>query len=294
MVPESAEIISNPAGTAPGLVLRKNGVIYIFMPGVPQELQLMMEGPVPVQLKSNLDIPAIRTHLLRTTGITEAGLYEKIRDIVDAESRFQLSFLPRGIGVDLRFKHSGNDQNEHVGFNRFIASVRKRIGKYVFTEEDISMQEHIGNLLRERNLTLGVAESFTGGVICDWLTNVPGSSAYFLGGVITYSNRSKADILNVKTQTLEQYGAVSEETVKEMVRGAQNRFRTDCSIATTGIAGPSGGTDKKPVGLCYVAARYGSKEGVRQFNFGKNRLRTKNRGAIAAMELLRRLILEIK
>lgn len=293
LVPKAATVIRNPIGTAPGLLLEKNSVVFIFMPGVPQELRYLVSGPVIEHIQSRLQVVPIHTHLLRTTGITEAGLYERIKDIVDAETKIQVSFLPRGIGVDLRLKRSAPEEIPNSEFTGFIGRLKERIGKYIFTENDITMQEFIGNLMKERSATLAVAESFTGGLISDWLTNVPGSSGYYLGGMVTYSNKSKMELLGVKEATLRTHGAVSEETVLEMVHGVCNRFQSNCAIATTGIAGPSGGTKEKPVGLCYVAARYGDRERSRKFNFGNNRLRTKSRGAMASLELLRRLILGI-
>lgn len=293
LVPDAAEIIRNPVGTAPGLILQKNRVPFIFMPGVPQEMQRMLSGPVLAYLKENLDIEPVTTHLLRTTGITEAALYERVKNIVDAEKNIQLSFLPRGIGIDLRLKASIDTPEKQQAFAAFISALKAGIGKHVYTETDITMEEKIGELLRERSLTLATAESFTGGLIADWLTNVPGSSEYYMGSVIAYSNESKIRLLGVQPDTLETYGAVSENTVLEMLQGVRERFGTDCSIASTGIAGPGGGSDAKPVGLCYLAASCNGRERIKRFNFGENRIRTKRRGAIAGLELLRRLLLDI-
>ena len=145
-----------------------------------------------------------------------------------------------------------------------------------------------------KSLTLSIAESFTGGLIGDMITNIPGSSDYFLGDTVTYSNESKIRLLGVQSKTLEKFGAVSEETVKEMVRGVQKLFNSNCAIATTGIAGPGGATETKPVGLSYIAARVGEDERVMEFQFGTERLMNKKRGAIAGMELLRRLLLKIE
>ncbi|MCD4691810.1 MAG: CinA family protein [Calditrichales bacterium] len=151
----------------------------------------------------------------------------------------------------------------------------------------------MGQILNQHKLTLCTAESFTGGLIGDLITNIPGSSNYYMGGLITYSNESKTALLDVQTQTLEKYGAVSEQTALEMVNGAQKRFNTHCAISTTGIAGPAGATETKPVGLCYIAARYKDKESVKEFHFGTDRLINKKRGAAAGLELLRRVILGI-
>jgi len=293
MVPESALILRNPVGTAPGLVLTKNNVPYIFMPGVPQEMKRIMHDHVLEYLSSTLSISPLHTHLLRTTGITEAGLYEKVKDIVDSENSFQLSFLPKGIGVDLRIMAAIQTDEDFQSVQKYISSLRSRIKKFIFTEDDITLAEVLGNILRDRSLTIAIAESFTGGLITDWITDIPGSSDYFLGSAVTYSNQSKIDFLGVSEKTLQKYGAVSKQTVIEMVKGIQGKFNSHCAIASTGVAGPGGGTKKKPVGLCYLAAINGEKIKTVRFMFGNNRLRTKRRGAITGLELLRRLILEI-
>ena len=151
----------------------------------------------------------------------------------------------------------------------------------------------IGKVLTEQKLTLSVAESFTGGLIGDKISDISGSSAYFLGSVVTYSNDSKIQLLGVYRRTLQKFGTVSKQTVEEMVIGTQKVFHSNCAIASTGIAGPTGATENKPVGLCYLAAVYKDKMLTKQFNFGKDRRINKERGAVAGLELLRRLLLNM-
>ncbi|MBN2423776.1 MAG: competence/damage-inducible protein A [Calditrichaceae bacterium] len=294
VIPKSDEVIYNWAGTAPGLILEKDGTTFIFMPGVPVEMKAMVNKFVLNYLSKKLKLPALHTRLLRTTGIAESTLYERLEEIINKNSRFPVAFLPRQIGVDLRFRYIGDNAQDINAFNQFVESVRSRIQKYVFTDKEEDLEEVIGHLLKEKELTLSTAESFTGGLAGDRLTNIPGSSDYFLGGVITYSNESKVKILNVKPETLADFGAVSKQIALEMARGVKIKFSSDCSIAATGIAGPGGATDKKPVGLAYIAAVYRDKELVRKFLFGENRLINKNRGVMAGMELLRQLLLDIK
>ena len=174
-----------------------------------------------------------------------------------------------------------------------MSEIKPIIQKYIYSEEEKELQEIIGEILRSKNLTLSIAESFTGGLISDWITDIPGSSDHFLGSITSYSNTSKIRELGVLKETLDRFGAVSEQTAKEMSLGVQNIYGSDCAISSTGIAGPGGATDNKPVGLCYICAVYGEKIFVKEFNFGTNRRINKERGAMAALESLRRLLLNL-
>ncbi|MEJ2053030.1 MAG: competence/damage-inducible protein A [Calditrichaceae bacterium] len=293
-VPEKADILPNPIGTAPGLAIEKSGAYFFFMPGVPAEMKQLIDDQVIPYIRKKLKLPTLHNRLLRTTGIAESRLYELLKDILDKYKEFPMAFLPRHIGVDLRFRLLSDDAKTLNVFNKMVDEVRQKAAKYIFTEDHIELEEALGKILREQKFSLSCAESFTGGLIGDLVTNISGSSDYFIGGVVTYSNQSKMNLLNVKQETLKQFGAVSAETAGEMVRGVQQIFRSDCAAATTGIAGPTGGTDIKPVGLCYIAARFGDKESVKEFHFGRDRIINKRRGATAALELLRRLVLNIE
>jgi len=229
-------------------------------------------------------------YLFRTNGLAESKLLEKVEETLDRFSDYSYSFLPKSSGVDLRIK-AADRKNINP---QLLARLRKDIGAYIYSEKEETLAEVISKLMQNNNLTLAVAESFTGGVLSDWITNIPGSSAYYLGGVITYSNDSKITQLGVDQQTLNSFGAVSAETVEEMVRGVQELFKSDCSIASTGIAGPTGATAQKPVGLCYLAACFNDQVQTRKFNFGYNRRIVKERGAAAGLDLLRRLLLAQK
>ncbi len=294
VIPECQRVLRNKRGTAPGLYFNKEDTHFFFLPGVPHEVYYLTEKEILPLLKELFHLEPITTYLLRTTGIPESRLMDKIGDLVEKYSEFRLAFLPRFRGVDLRFTLPAELKQNNKAFYNFIDQVRKRLQKYIFTEDEQEIEEVLGQLLKERKLTLSIAESFTGGLIGDLITNVSGSSAYFLGGVISYSNESKETILGVKADTLQKHGAVSEETVLEMVTGVQKLFNSDCAIASTGIAGPTGATPGKPVGLCYLAACSGKKCVTKKFQFGNDRLMNKRRGAIAGLELLRRLLLDIK
>ena len=294
LVPKNADILHNPVGTAPGLALENDDCYFFFMPGVPSEMRRLIDEQVIPYLEKKLKLPGVLNRLLRTTGIAESRLYELLKNILDEYLQFPMAFLPRHIGVDLHFRLISDDANELQMFESFVNAIQEKAVKYIFTSENLEMEEVLGYILKEKKLTFSCAESFTGGLIDDLITNIPGSSDYFMAGLVTYSNESKIASLNVKKETLESFGAVSAEVATEMVRGVQNVFKTDCAVATTGIAGPTGATESKPIGLCYIAARYGEKEIVKEMHFGRDRVINKRRGAMAAMELLRRLILDIK
>ncbi len=291
-IPDCDRIIPNTVGTAPGLAFERNGVHYFFMPGVPGEMKRMVADHIAPFLKNALKLTKVHTRLLRTTGIPESRLYEKLAPILESYPEVQIAFLPRYIGVDMRFRLISDDQAAISRYEKLISRVQTEAQSYIFTESNEELEQVLNRLLTEGGYTLTVAESFTGGLLSNLLTDIPGSSAYFMKGLITYSNQSKIDLLSVSPKTLEEKGAVSADTALEMVRGAQTHSHCDCAIATTGIAGPGGGSEEKPVGLCYVAARFKEKEMVKEFHFGNDRLVNKKRGAVAGMEMLRRLLLE--
>ena len=294
VIPECDRVLRNLKGTAPGLYFNRNEVHYFFLPGVPHEVYHLTEKDILPMLKEIFNLQPLKTHLLRTTGIPESRIIEKIGDLVETYKNIRMAFLPRFRGVDLRFTAPDNNARTLSDFDALVNGVRQRLRKYIFTEDEMEIEEIIGRILKLKLFTLSVAESFTGGLIGDMITNIPGSSDYFLGDAVTYSNESKMKLLGVQAQTLEKFGAVSKETVTEMVRGVQKLFGSKCAVATTGIAGPTGATETKPIGLCYIAARVGDEERVMKFEFGTERIMNKRRGAIAALELLRRLLLKIE
>ncbi|MGD9489535.1 MAG: competence/damage-inducible protein A [Calditrichaceae bacterium] len=293
LVPASAEILRNSVGTAPGLLLNKDNTLFFFTPGVPREMKFLITEHILPYLSDHMELPTVHTRLLRTTGIAESRLYEMLKELMSENPECQVAFLPRHIGVDLRFHLISDEGGTVDAFQKFVAETHKTIHKYVFTDRDMDLEEKLGEILKEKKLSLATAESFTGGLLSDWITNIPGSSEYYLGGHITYNNKSKIKYLGVSPDTINKHGAVSKETALEMARGVQKSFNSDCAIATTGIAGPGGATSQKPVGLCYISAISGKNIAVREFHFGKDRKINKMRGAIAGLEMLRRLLLEI-
>lgn len=294
MVPENCEVILNKNGTAPGMWFNVDGKIYVSMPGVPFEMMYMMEEGVIPKLKATLKLPVIVHKTILTVGEGESYLANKIADIEDSlPSHIKLAYLPKLGQVRLRLSGYGeNDSTLKNEIEAFAARITERVGKHVVAQQDISIEEVLLNLMREKGLKLAVAESCTGGYISHLLTQHAGSSDVFLGGAVTYSNELKEAMLGVKHSTLEQYGAVSEQTVTEMVEGALANFNADYSIAVTGIAGPGGGTPDKPVGTVWVGVAKRGKTMVKKFTFGSKRTQNIERSAVGALFMLITLLRE--
>jgi nicotinamide-nucleotide amidase len=296
LVPENCEVILNANGTAPGMWFNQDSKIYMSMPGVPHEMMYMMEDSVIPKLKASFNLPFIVHKTILTAGEGESYLAEKIADIEDSlPSNIKLAYLPKLGQVRLRLSAYGDDEtllkNEVETFARKIV---ERVGRSVVAEEDISLEKAILNYMTEKELTLSTAESCTGGYIAHLITQHAGSSKVFFGGAVSYSYELKESILGVKNETLWQYGAVSRETVTEMVEGALLNFKSDYAIAVTGIAGPDGGTDEKPVGTVWIGVANTQKTITKKFLFGNKRQQNIERTAIAALNMLHLLLKEIK
>ncbi len=292
-VPENAEVMNNPVGTAPGLIFRRGGRYTFVMPGVPREMTAMLEDSVIPLLRKECPDCRVVVNIFRTTGIAESAIYEKIEKDLKNFSSYEIAFLPRFTGVDLRVIRTAKDMDDQGKFDRFRGMLSRRIADYIYSEDETELEEVLGRLLSERQETVAVAESLTGGLIQDKITNISGSSLYYMGGVVAYSNEAKERLLMVKENTLKNHGAVSKEVAAEMAQGIQKQFQTDLGISTTGIAGPTGATATKPIGLVYIGIAYHSKVKTRRFQFGTDRAINKQRAAQAALELARQVILEI-
>jgi nicotinamide-nucleotide amidase len=296
LVPENCEVIINKNGTAPGMWFDHGRKIYVSMPGVPHEMMYMMEDAVIPKLKATLKLPFIIHYTILTAGEGESYLADKIADIEDSLPSFiKLAYLPKLGQVRLRLSAYGDDETVLKDkINEYAAKITERVGKAVIAQEDISIEKAILNFMAENGLTLSTAESCTGGYIAHLITQHPGSSKVFFGGAVSYSYELKESILGVKNETLWQYGAVSEETVTEMVEGALLNFKSDYAIAVTGIAGPDGGTPDKPVGTVWVGVASADKTVTKRFLFGNKRQQNIERTAIAALNMLNILLKEIK
>jgi nicotinamide-nucleotide amidase len=287
-VPENCEIILNNNGTAPGMWFNIDGKIYVSMPGVPFEMKYMMEETVIPKLKTTLKLPVIIHKTILTVGEGESFLAEKIADIEsDLPANIKLAYLPKMGQVRLRLSaYSDGETSLNDKLEEFASRIVERVGHNVVAQDDIPLEKVILNHMADNGLTLSVAESCTGGYVSHLITQHEGSSQFFLGGAVTYSNDLKENVLGVKNETLYQFGAVSQETVTEMVEGALRQFKSDYALAITGIAGPGGGTHEKPVGTVWIAVANANKTVVKKFTFGNKRLQNIERSAVAAFFML--------
>jgi nicotinamide-nucleotide amidase len=295
LVPENCEVILNKNGTAPGMWFNEQGKIYVSMPGVPHEMMYMMEEDVLPKLKKTLKLPVIIHKTILTVGEGESFLAERIADIEDSLPAYiKLAYLPKLGQVRLRLSGYGEERAFlQDKINEYAAKIVERVAKFVAAEEDISIEKSILNYMHGKGLTLSVAESCTGGYISHLFTQHAGSSKVFLGGAVSYSYELKESILGVKNETLWQHGAVSQETVTEMVEGALLNFKSDYAVAVTGIAGPDGGTPEKPVGTVWVGVANNNKTIIKKFIFGNKRKQNIERTAIAALNILNILLHEV-
>ena len=262
LVPANCEVLHNAVGTAPGMWFLDQGTVFVSMPGVPFEMKRLMTDHVLPRLQQQFHIAPIEHVVVMTAGLGESFLAQKIADWEDAlPANIKLAYLPSFGAVRLRLTGTDDGHSTEHGPDlrgRMLAllpALRERIGEYIFAEEETTLEAAIGKLLLAKNLTIGTAESCTGGLVAQRLTSVPGSSGYFRGGIVAYHNDIKQEELGVQPETLAQYGAVSEATVREMAEGARRRLGVDVAVATSGIAGPGGATDTKKVGtVCFAYA----------------------------------------
>ncbi len=291
MIPVKATLMMNDVGTAPGLIFRKNGKIVFILPGVPFEMEAMLANSVIPLLKKECQISPVKVDLFRTIGIPESVIYEKIKGDLSDFSTYEMAFLPKPTGVDIRIVRRGDDCGNLEKFEKFKKILYNGIGNYIYSTDNLPLEMVLGNLLKSNNLSISVAESLTGGLVQDKITNVPGSSEYFFGGIVAYHNKVKEQLLSVNAESLRMYGAVSEIVAREMAIGVRKLFKTDIGISTTGIAGPTGATPQKPLGLVFIGIAFGSLIKVKKYQFADKREVNKIRSAQAVLDLVRRSIL---
>lgn len=290
-VPDNCKIIPNINGTASGMWFEKNGKTLISMPGVPFEMKTMMSDFIIPELAKNINIQ-IKHKTIHIQGIGESFLADLIKDWEAAlPEKIKLAYLPQPGLIRLRLTAKGkhNDNLEAIIENE-INKLNKLIPDLIYGYDDDSLEKIIGELLLRNNKTLSTAESCTGGYISHLITSIPGSSAYYKGSIISYSNEVKADLLKVNQETLINYGAVSKETVEEMAKSVLKILKTDYAIAVSGIAGPDGGTNEKPVGLIWIAVASENKVIAEKFLHGEDRGRNIRKSALSALNMLRKLI----
>ena len=281
-VPQKSTVIQNRVGTAPILWFEKDGKILISMPGVPFEMRWAMNEEIIPRLTKRFQTKRFLKEVFYTHGITESGLAIHLNNFEEQlPSEFGLAYLPGGGVIRLRLSVKGDEHADEM--NKQANKLKTLLGDYLLAESDDPLQQILGNTLKDNGMTISLAESCSGGYIAHLLTNIAGSSAYFLGGVVSYSNSAKMNLLNVKQTTLDTHGAVSQQAVEEMAKGAIDAFGSDCAIAVSGIAGPDGGTEEKPVGTVWICTICKDKMVSREYSFGKSRENNKRRSAVMAM-----------
>jgi nicotinamide-nucleotide amidase len=288
-LPVCCEKVTNVLGTAPGMWFERNGKVFVSMPGVPHEMKRMMTDLVVPKLKKTFNTPAIYHKVIRTVGLGESFLAEKIADWENAlPSHIKLAYLPSLGEVKLRLTSIGDatDRLENET-NALIEKLKERVGQFIYGYGEDPLEVAIGKTLSEKKLTLAVAESCTGGYLSHLITSVPGSSSYFLGSIIPYDYAIKMRQLGVKPETLEQYGAVSEETIREMANLVRAKFNTDIGVATSGIAGPGGETPEKPVGTVWIAYSDKHHTVTRKLQLSKERILNIKMASVAVLNLIR-------
>jgi nicotinamide-nucleotide amidase len=293
MFPEGSIIVANPNGTAPGCIIEENSKILIMMPGPPKEMTPMFEDSIVPYLQKFSD-GVLVSKVLRVLGLGESGMAERVQDIIDNNTNPTVAPYAKDNEAILRITAKGKTKEEAKQLILPIEQeIRSRIGDDIYAEGETTVDAVVGEMLVKRNLTISTAESCTGGLLAGRLINYPGISSVFLEGAITYSNEAKIKRLGVKEETLEKYGAVSEETAREMAAGIAKAAGTDIGISVTGIAGPDGGTEEKPVGLVYLGLYIKGEVKTKKLSMFGDRQKIRNRTVVSALDWLRRELLNI-
>jgi len=290
-VPEGATVLPNPRGTAPGLWVADRARVVVMLPGVPSEMRGLLAEEVLPRLAALGTGLVVRSRSVRTTGIAESALAERVGAIEEEIAPLTLAYLPSTEGVDLRVTAWGLREDEaERRLAQVAAMLRERAGEHAYGADGADLAAVVLDQLRARKGRLVVAESCTGGLLGARITAVPGASRVFIGGVVAYDDVVKSGTLDVSPELLEQYGAVSEQVVRAMAEGVQRQFAVDAALAITGIAGPTGGTAVKPVGTVWLAARWGAHTRALKRIFPGDRGEIRARSAQAALDLLRRVL----
>jgi nicotinamide-nucleotide amidase len=292
-VPDVCEVIQNKRGSAPGMVFHKDSTIFISMPGVPYEMQGIMNEVIPY-LQKQFELPVIIHRTILTAGIGESALAEIISDFEhNLPQEIRLAYLPNYGMVRLRLTTSGFDKaaTEKLMEDQF-GQLKVLVKKYMVTDEDDPMQVVLGKLLVKNKKTISTAESCTGGAIASLISSVPGASRYYEGSIVSYSCDVKENLLGVQNKTLTEYGAVSEETVLEMLQGLLKNIKTDYGIAVSGIMGPDGGTPDNPVGTVWIAVGNKEKQEAQKFHQRFERYKNIEVTSVTALNMMRKFILE--
>ncbi|MZK49652.1 competence/damage-inducible protein A [Clostridium beijerinckii] len=292
LIPEGATVINNNNGTAPGVIMEDDNKIMIILPGPPKEMKPMFEESVKPYLQEKSDSILV-SRVVKILGIGESAVAEEIKDLIDAQTNPTIASYAKDVGVMLRITAKAATKDEALKLIEPIEEeIKNRLGDNVYATEDINIEEVVARLLIEKKLTISTAESCTGGMIASYLINYPGISEVFLEGAVTYSNEAKHNRLGVNNDILNQYGAVSEETAREMAIGIAKTANTDVSIVTTGIAGPEGGTLEKPVGLVFIGVYVQGKVTIKKCLFKGDRNKVRLQATITGLDMLRRILIK--
>ena len=295
-VPSVCTVLHNARGTAPGMWFEQKGRVFVSMPGVPHEMKgLLVEKVIP-KLKEHFVMPAIVHQVVFTAGIGESMLADRIKEWeADLPPYMKLAYLPNYGMVRLRITATGDDKNKlEEEVESKLKSLKPLIAEWYVIDEDLTMQQVVGKMLKERKQTTSTAESCTGGYIAHLLTLDAGASSNYKGTVVCYDNQVKIDVLKVEKGIIDELGAVSEPVVLQMVKGALDVLKTDYAIATSGIMGPDGGSEKKPVGMVWIAVGNKNKIIAKEFQFRFDRVRNIELTSINALNMLRKFILEVE
>lgn len=282
LVPYKSKVIQNRVGTAPILWFNKNGKVLVSMPGVPFEMRYAMQEEIIPRLTSKYETKTFLKHVLYVHSYSESALAILLSSFEESLPKgFALAYLPGGGFIRLRLSVKGDEHAKEM--NQQVEKLKNILGNHLLAESENSLEKIVGDLLKKMGFSISLAESCSGGYLAHLLTTIPGSSAYFKGGVVSYANSAKMKLLNVKQSTLDSYGAVSKQVVEEMAKGAIEVFGTDCAIAVSGIAGPEGGTDEKPVGTVWICTICNGSVTSKEYLFGSSRENNIRRSATMAM-----------
>jgi len=286
-VPEKAEILYNEKGTAPGFKMKQGNSTLFSLPGVPLEMQYLFEKFVAPEMAAQSNKTFLH-RLIKTTGLSEADLWAKVGPLQELQKKAAIASLPSHLGVRIRISVLADSRQEGESrLDEVEGFLTQKLPRYIYGKDEDEIEEKVGALLQEKSLTLATAESCTGGLIGHRLTQVSGSSDYFKEGFVVYSNAAKINRLQVEPKLIEEFGAVSEPVAQAMAEGVCRVTGADIGVSVTGIAGPSGGSELKPVGLTYIAVHDQSGTYCRKFIFTHDRIKNKERSAQAALNLVR-------
>jgi len=290
-MPEDSKILC-PKENVCGFSLVENKVRLYFLPGVPEQMRYLMdEVVIPDLLLHCTALPALKHKVLKLYGLNEPSIAERLRDLPEKSGNVILGFYPRFPENHITLSLRGEDEPSVTGeIDLMEREIQSRVGSFIFATGDQMMEGVVGEMLLRKKLTLSVAESCTGGLIGNLLTNVPGSSGYFLGGMIVYGNQAKMDLLRVSKETLDTHGAVSDPVAREMAAGVRRELKTDLGLSVTGIAGPDGGTAEKPVGTVYIGLASGDETFSGKYRFWGKREQNKLNSAMMALDWVRRVL----